>query len=263
MAYKSKSERENFKTIIFFTLLISTYLLICIHQELQTDSNAGKWESLATRVGLVMLASFFAAWRMSEQFQIKRSGIFNKAVVSAIFLAVLFYPLLTQFSYVTKSVGDVSHFIIQNRNGLSDKIVALLKAFPGTYEKYTADRFNLPKTFIHFNALVKIHILGVSPNKKVALGKDGFYFEGWGAERVEKGIVESFDNIADYMGQIPFSQDELRQWKRVLEERKYWLKERGSDYVFVLAPTKALVYPEYLPSNLQRVSKGTTRYDQL
>jgi hypothetical protein len=263
MAFKATPERRNVKTIIISTLTIATYLLICILQDLQTDSNAGKWESLSIRVGWVVLVSFLVAWRINTQFQIKRSRISTEIAVSVLFLGVLFYPLLSQFSYLNDSIRDVSQFISKDRHGLTEKIDTLLKLFPGTYEKYTTDRFKLPKSYIHFNALFKVNILGVSPNKKVALGKDGFYFEGWGAERVEKGIVESFDNIADYMGQIPFSLDELRQWKRALEERKYWLKERGIDYVFVLAPTKALVYPEYLPSNLQRVSKGTTRYDQL
>ncbi len=65
------------------------------------------------------------------------------------------------------------------------------------------------------------------------------------------------------MGQIPFSDQELKMWKRTLEERRDWLKEQGSEYVFVLAPTKAFIYPEFLPKRLQRKKQGQTRYVQL
>ena len=64
------------------------------------------------------------------------------------------------------------------------------------------------------------------------------------------------------MGQIPFTEHELLQWKMALEQRRYWLQAQGSEFVFVLAPTKAFVYPEYLPKRIQQV-RGRTRYEQL
>jgi hypothetical protein len=68
------------------------------------------------------------------------------------------------------------------------------------------------------------------------------------------------------MGQTPFTPTELEAWRVCLEERYYWLKEQGIDYVFALAPTKALVYPENLPLRIlwskQRAGKPM-RYDQL
>ncbi|MEE9446543.1 MAG: DHHW family protein [Arenicellales bacterium] len=122
------------------------------------------------------------------------------------------------------------------------------------------------KQLINWDAKVKIFGLGFTPNSKTILGKDQWYFEGYGSRKVEKDIVRSIDNITDYMGLNPFTQSALAQWKTVLEERYYWLKEQGIDYVFALAPTKALVYPEKLPariSKLQNELAKQTRYTQL
>ncbi len=68
------------------------------------------------------------------------------------------------------------------------------------------------------------------------------------------------------MGLIPFTESELEDWLICLEERYYWLKEQGIDYVFALAPTKALVYPENLPSRIFKLKtkfNRATRFDQL
>lgn len=53
---------------------------------------------------------------------------------------------------------------------------------------------------------------------------------------------------------------------KVLEERYYWLKAQGIDYIFAIAPTKALVYPEKMPERLFKLKNELnqqTRYEQL
>jgi hypothetical protein len=257
---------RNIRITAVYALLCGLFLLFCIDDKIVADASAGKWQSLLTRIALVGLVGSLVAWRIDvpEQFRIKRSPHNQRGMmVAVLFLAVLSYPLFSNPAYLSASVKEVIREITKKHESRTDQVLALLQTFPDIYERQVERTFNLPKAFIHFNALVKIYGLGVSPNKNVAYGKNGFYFEGWGARRVEKGVTENFDNIADYMGQIPFSQEELRQWKRALEERLFWLREQGIDYVFVLAPTKAMIYPENLPDNLQAVKKGLTRYDQL
>ena len=241
------------------------FLLLCIHQKLLVDIEAGKYQSTGIRILIVFLVSASLTYCFSSPLPLKRMRNIRELTLVILFAGVLFYPLLSQFSYLSRSIKETKHAISKDHVSKPDKILALLKHFPKEYEKHLNENFDLPKSFVHLNALFKIYGLGISPNNNVAVGKNGFYFEGWGARKVEKEIVENFDNIADYMGQIPFSDEELRQWKRTLEERKYWLQEQGIDYLFVLAPTKALVYPEYLPAVLQRARKNDrlTRYQQL
>lgn len=120
--------------------------------------------------------------------------------------------------------------------------------------------------YIHLNANIKIFGLGFSPTSKAILGKNGMFFEGYGERRVEQDISAHLDNVTDYMGLSPFSNEELEAWRVCLEERYYWLKERGIDYIFALAPSKAIVYTENLPDQILRVKMALnkpTRFEQL
>ncbi len=266
MTTKRTINWRNVVIILIATALISAFLLICIQDKILADISAGNWWGIASRTGLVVLAGLIVTLRFEAPIHINRNTpirTLRNLFLAVIFLSVLFYPITTQLPFLSKSIKEVTKTVLKNRTSLTEKIVALTTTFPKEFEKYASSNLNLPKSFIHLQALIKVYCLGISPNPNTVLGKNGFYYEGWGASRVEKSIVEKFDNIADYMGQAPFSKADLKQWKRALEQRKYWLKEQGIEFVFVLVPTKALVYPEYLPTNLQNIRKGATRYDQL
>jgi hypothetical protein len=68
--------------------------------------------------------------------------------------------------------------------------------------------------------------------------------------------------IADYCGIRPFTDSELQQWKRTLEERSAWLRSQGIAYLLVIVPDKHTIYPENLPAVIHRI-KNRTRLDQL
>ena len=180
-----------------------------------------------------------------------------------IYSAILWVPLTATLtdSFVDRIHQDFLKLQSQKENNSSTFELAR-----DTLKQNFSRHFAFRSWLIHFNARFKIFTLGFSPTSKAILGKDGMFFEGYGRRRVEGDITRSFDNITDYMGQSPFSSDELESWRITLEERYYWLKEQGIDYVFALAPTKALVYPEKLPARLIRAKKHLNkrmRYEQL
>jgi hypothetical protein len=70
------------------------------------------------------------------------------------------------------------------------------------------------------------------------------------------------NSLEDYRKNDNLTPKQLQQWKSVLEERYQWLKHQGIDYVFVIAPDKHSIYPEYFPDRIKVI--GTqTRLDQL
>ncbi len=234
------------------------FILALLKMKVISDYTAGDYSSLLTRIMFVTAGASAFSWITRHYLNRLLPEAICQSLLVLFFLAVILFPAMSQPGFFRKSFRDVTRHLLKQKQALSQ----VVREYPGTYQHYFTQHFSLPRAYIHLNALVKIYLLGVSPNTNVAVGRNGFYFEGWGARKVEKGIVENFDNIADYMGQIPFQEKELRQWKRALEERWYWLKEKGSQYVFVLAPTKAFVYPEFLPDQLQGI-RGRTRYEQL
>lgn len=220
------------------------------------------WQVPGKGLITVALLCLLLVWRLRNLDLFAATDGLRRFALSVLFVAVLAAPLAAQLSFLGRSVSAVVGPLAALEQETSAKVLGVVRGFPPAYEQYLKREFRLPHWFVQLNALVKVHLLRVSPNNNIALGQDGFYFEGMGTSRVEGEIVESFDNIADYMGQAPFTEEELLQWKIALEQRRYWLQQRGSEYVFVLAPTKAFVYPEYLPASLQKV-RGRSRYEQL
>jgi hypothetical protein len=94
----------------------------------------------------------------------------------------------------------------------------------------------------------------VSPSDRIVIGRQGWLYLGRG---------NYFNNEMDYYRSIrPFTLPELQRFKATLEERRDWLARRGIRYLFVPAPNKSSIYPEYLPAAINRVH-ARSRLDQL
>ena len=125
-----------------------------------------------------------------------------------------------------------------------------LATFPGQFKYYLSDHFGFRSLLIRLHGTLMVKGLGVTSNPAVILGKDGWLYLG------NDGSLEDWRNID------PFTPDELEQWRRMLEARNAFCARLGIPYLFVVAPSKYDIYPEYMPDALTRV--GTQcRLDQL
>jgi len=68
--------------------------------------------------------------------------------------------------------------------------------------------------------------------------------------------------VEDYRARRLFTPEALAWWVRLYRERQDRLAARGIHYLLVMAPNKHTVYPEFLPSQYNRVSP-VNRTDQL
>lgn len=125
-----------------------------------------------------------------------------------------------------------------------------LTSFSDGFEKYFKDHFAFRSAIIRANNHIKVFWLKKSPVSSVMLGTDGWLFE------------QSEKSMEDHRGLDPFTPEELLLWHNVLSYRKKWLNKQGIQYLFVVAPSKHTIYPEYLPRYMKASSKGT-RLDQL
>ncbi|MGA9535349.1 MAG: hypothetical protein WBR24_05530, partial [Desulfobacterales bacterium] len=125
-----------------------------------------------------------------------------------------------------------------------------LASFPSRFEAYFNDHFGYRKLFIRrYNRIMKKYF-AKSPVPNVLIGKNNWLFY-------------TFSNlIDDFVGADPFTQDELETWWSNLEHKRNWLAKHGIRYLFVVAPNKQTIYPEYLPDYLQK-DRGQSRLQQL
>jgi len=120
-----------------------------------------------------------------------------------------------------------------------------LRALPGAASSYFEDHFGLRARLVRWQAWLRLRVFHVSASPDVILGRDGwlFYAGDGGSE--------------DLISAVPFRPSELEKWCATLQHTHDWLEAQGIDYLFVLAPDKHAVYPEYLPASVHRVGVET------
>lgn len=126
-----------------------------------------------------------------------------------------------------------------------------LEQYPLQFEAFYNDHFGYRRKLIDWLNNMRVRWLQSSSSPRVCLGKEGWlYYE-----------YEPLGN--DYTTHRPFTVEELERWRRILESRRDWLKERGIPYIFLIAPDKQSIYPEMLPRVLRRRARHSSKLDQL
>jgi hypothetical protein len=127
-----------------------------------------------------------------------------------------------------------------------------LRQLPEKFGLYFNDHFGFRLTLIRWQAIAEVKWLRVSSSPTVILGKDGWLFFDSSNE----------EGLRSYRSEKPFTEEQLAGWGQELTARRDWLAQRGIRYLFVVAPDKQSIYPEYLPENLIRTPQSS-RMDQL
>ncbi|MCA9376440.1 hypothetical protein KC685_00790 [Candidatus Dojkabacteria bacterium] len=131
--------------------------------------------------------------------------------------------------------------------------IASLEEYTSLIDAYIKDNFGLRDLLVKIDYQISYDIFGVAGNEKVIVGKDNWLF---------LDEIVGVSTIDYYKNKSPFTNLELDQWQLVLESRANWLKRRGIQYYFFVAPNKHSLYPEFIPDSILQVS-DVSRYDQL
>jgi hypothetical protein len=174
--------------------------------------------------------------------------------MSAVFLLIIFLPAADT---VLNLSGKVKLHPLQEKRLLSKKPVFRFDSpgdFPHRYTRYFNDNFTFRNLLIHTHNRFKVQWFGVSPIPAVVLGNDRWLFYA----QEKEGL-----NVADYFRSVKlFTTQELEQWYHTLRHRRATLEKAGIRYLFVIAPNKSTIYPEFMPRRLRRVHT-LSRLDQL
>lgn len=171
-----------------------------------------------------------------------------------LFILIISFPILNDIFNITK---DIKLHRLQEKRAkakMPDFRFDSLFSFLAGYKHYYNDHFELRNLLIPLHNYTKVKAFGISPIPMVMIGKGGWLYLAKQNERV--------DEIEYYRSVKLFSPEELEHWRTSLESRWDWLAKRGIHYLFVIAPNKSTIYPEYLPDYVRPVHKQS-RLDQL
>lgn len=163
-----------------------------------------------------------------------------------LFLGVLWLPLVDNFFVVDpgpslnegRRIARLPAFVLRKK---------ALALYPTKFEQFFRAHLGFRKSLIRTYNALHVKVLQISPLPRVIMGKNGWLFS---------------DNFDYHRAVRPFTADHLWQWQRVLEQRRDWLADRGIRYLFVIAPNKETVYPEFMPDHINRV-RHESLLDQL
>ncbi len=124
--------------------------------------------------------------------------------------------------------------------------------FPVQFEAFFNDHFGFRDQLVQTYSLFSL-MLKSSSSSVVLIGEDNWlFFIPLGNE----------NSLEDYRKNDPLTPQQIRNWKITLEVKYRWLKEKGIQYLFVIAPDKHSIYGEYMPSRINQVGQKS-RFDQL
>lgn len=164
---------------------------------------------------------------------------------SNLLLSISFLAFIALFALATWLVKPPEVLTEENRKvaslpKLSRKTIS---AFPQAFEAYFNDRFFARSLLVKARNWCRYECWQISAAPNILVGKNGWlYFLG------ETATILSTN-------EKPYTKEELEQWRLALRSRTQDLAKRGIKYVFVVAPNKQSIYPEYFPLRKNRQSR--------
>jgi alginate O-acetyltransferase complex protein AlgJ len=175
--------------------------------------------------------------------------IANVALI-ALFLLAIWLPICDSLFGIDRARTPVEKRKLAEKPEFKWQWTALTQ-YPREFEAYFNDHFGFRNWLIDWHNRMKVQWLGTVSSPKVIKGKEGWlFFVG--------------DRILDYCCRAtdPFSEEELSEWRKEMEERRDWLAGRGIPFLLVIAPNKHTVYSDYLPDWATRGDRKS-RLEQL
>jgi alginate O-acetyltransferase complex protein AlgJ len=165
-------------------------------------------------------------------------------LLSAFFLALIGLPFLATVFGIDTAVEEGEKRELAPSPTL-EATWSSINSYGARLQKYFQDNFGFRARLVRAHGILAAKVLNVSPSPTVLWGREGWLY------------YADDGGLDDIIAETPFSDAELEGWRATLVDNERWLRARGVEYVFMLAPDKHALYPEYLPAGLHRL--GTER----
>jgi len=174
----------------------------------------------------------------------KNALYISPAILIGIFFLFVFTPLIKTLCSPHQTVSKVENRTLSSFPDLNITTQGI-QSFPGKFESYFNDQFGFRDHFIFLHNYVKALLLKQSPVPKVILGKNGWLFLKTEPEGSSKPTIA-----------------QLKAMRLHLETKRDWLASKGIRYLYIPAPNKQTIYPEYLHQKKEAIDKPS-QFDDL
>ena len=170
----------------------------------------------------------------------KLRAVFETLTIVA-FIALLWMPSLDHFLKLDHARAPVENRLLAKWPQFTG--IGQSRDFITGVESYFNDHFGFRKRLIRWSNNWKGQLFKDPSSREVLMGRDGWlFFSG----------DQMYEN---WSREASFSEQDLENWRRLLEMRRDWLAARGTKYLFVVAPDKHNIYSEYLPDWMKKSAK--------
>ena len=109
------------------------------------------------------------------------------------------------------------------------------------FETYFSEHFAFRQSLVTLDGYFKSKVLGTSSNNDVIVGKDDWLYYG--------------ETVNDFLNIGTLSNRGINNIKNNLEIINDYCNQNNVKFVFMVAPNKNSIYPEYMPSNYRPAKK--------
>ena len=166
---------------------------------------------------------------------------FNCKTVGTLLFCVLFFCLCAFFSLgmlipgASSAVEGAEMPVLITDGRISD-------GFGDAFETWFSKRFAFRGTVVDLFSTLKEQLFGTG-NDQVIVGEDGFlYFQ---------------DTLDSFLRENPLTDEELHAIGDALSNLTAYAEAHGARLLFVCAPNKNTVYPEYMPARYRAAASNT------
>lgn len=163
----------------------------------------------------------------------------KKKIFIAVFFALICIPSIGMLFYKTDAGAEKRN--IQSFPQIKKEGKVNIKFFD-ELNNYFADNFAFRQEMIEGDAVIKKAVFSESGNDKVIVGKDGYLF-----------FSETMD---DYLGRNTLSERKIFSCGKVLSLLQENALNNNRKFLFVIAPNKNSIYPEYMPKRYIKVTSS-------
>lgn len=174
---------------------------------------------------------------------------FGHVTIICLFLGFIYLPLILSVIQEDKEISASEKRKLAKLPSFELNLKSLTD-FPDAFETYYNDHFGLREKFVLAYNFLYFKILRKSNLPSVTVGPGEWLFYN------SEGV------LLDYLGLMQHQPDQYETWKRTLEDRQQWFREQGIHYLFAVAPSKMMIYPEKLPERVRKKA-GTPVLDEL